>query len=92
MGEAERNRPAGLKNPAEAPLKPLAAAKESSQPSLTTKYADRVLTPKQSAEIVFKAIREDRFYIFTDSLVQELFQQRAENIIQGKNPEKPRLI
>jgi NAD(P)-dependent dehydrogenase (short-subunit alcohol dehydrogenase family) len=82
--EAERNRPAKLKNPSE-PLKPrqqAALVKQFSQAAPT-------LTPEQNADIVFKAIREGTFYIFTDPLVQELFRQRAENILKGRNPERP---
>jgi len=82
--EAERNRPAGLKNPAEPP-KPRQPAQLVSQ----FNKVSPTLTPEQSADIVFKAIREGTFYIFTDPLVQELFRQRAENILEGKNPERP---
>jgi NAD(P)-dependent dehydrogenase (short-subunit alcohol dehydrogenase family) len=83
LGDAERNRPAGLRNEQEAPPQP-------GQPSLVARFRDKVLSPEQSADIVFKAIREGDFYIFTDPLVQELFRQRAENILQGRNPENPR--
>jgi len=82
--EAERNRPAGLKNPYEPP-KPRQPAQLVSQ----FNKVSPTLTPGQSADIVFKAIREGTFYIFTDPLVQELFRQRAENILKGKNPERP---
>jgi len=84
--EAERNRPAGLKNPAEPP--------NPRQPAQLVSQFNKVsptLTPEQSADIVFKAIREGTFYIFTDPLVQELFRQRAENILKGRNPERPRV-
>jgi NAD(P)-dependent dehydrogenase (short-subunit alcohol dehydrogenase family) len=83
LGEAERNRPRELQNQPEAPRQP-------GQPSLVMQFRNKVLSPEQSADIVFKAIREDTFYIFTDPLVQELFKQRAENILQGHNPEMPR--
>jgi NAD(P)-dependent dehydrogenase (short-subunit alcohol dehydrogenase family) len=88
MGEAERNRPETLKNPGAAPLKPV-LPKASNQPSMTTRFKDKILTPEQSADIVFKAIRGGAFYIFTDPLVQELFSQRAGNITKGNNPERP---
>ena len=84
--EAERNRPVGLKNPAEPP-KPRQPAQLVSQ----FNKVSPTLTPEQSADIVFKAIREGTFYIFTDPLVQELFRQRAENILKGRNPERPRV-
>jgi NAD(P)-dependent dehydrogenase (short-subunit alcohol dehydrogenase family) len=84
--EAERNRPGNLKNPPEPPRprQPAALVKQFSQAAPT-------LSPEQSADIVFKAIQEGTFYIFTDPLVQELFRQRAENILKGHNPERPRL-
>ncbi len=82
--EAERNRPGNLKNPPEPP-------KARPQAALVSQFNKVVptLTPEQSADIVFKAIGEGTFYIFTDPLVQELFRQRAENILKGKNPERP---
>ena len=85
--EAERNRPENLKNPPEPPkkLERAALVKQFEKVSPT-------LTPEQNADIVFKAIREGTFYIFTDPLVQELFRQKAENILKGKNPEPPRWI
>jgi NAD(P)-dependent dehydrogenase (short-subunit alcohol dehydrogenase family) len=85
FGEAERNRPEEFKNPAE-------KQKAEMKPSVVGQFTKSVprLTPEQNAEIVFKAIRGEVFYIFTDPLVQELFRQRAENILQGRNPEMPR--
>jgi NAD(P)-dependent dehydrogenase (short-subunit alcohol dehydrogenase family) len=85
LNDAERNRPAELYNPPE-------AQQPSEQPSLVKQFkkADRnVISPEQSADVVFKAIRGETFYIFTDPLVNMLFKQRAENIIQGRNPELP---
>jgi NAD(P)-dependent dehydrogenase (short-subunit alcohol dehydrogenase family) len=82
--EAERNRPANFKNPPE-PTKPHQQAQLVSQ----FNKVSPTLTPEQSADIVFKAIRERTFYIFTDPLVQELFRQKSENILKGKNPERP---
>jgi NAD(P)-dependent dehydrogenase (short-subunit alcohol dehydrogenase family) len=87
LGDAERNRPRELQNPPETP-------RQSEQPSLVKQFRQtnrNVLSPEQSAEIVFRAIRENTFYIFTDPLVKALFRQRAEDILQGRNPEMPRL-
>lgn len=103
MGEAERNRPARLKNLPEnatnnkplIPSAPPAAAQtngnaEPPPPSITTRYQDRILKPDRCAELAFEGIRNNKFYIFTDTLVQELFSQRAGNIIKGGDPEKPK--
>jgi NAD(P)-dependent dehydrogenase (short-subunit alcohol dehydrogenase family) len=82
--EAERNRPADLQNPPE--------AKKSREQAALVRQFNKVsptISPEQTADIVFKAIRKGTFYIFTDPLVQELFRQRAENILRGKNPEMP---
>ena len=84
--EAERNRPASLKNTAELP-KSLPTAQLVSQ----FNKVSPTLSPEQSADIVFKAIREGTFYIFTDPLVQELFRQKSKNILEGKNPERPNI-
>jgi NAD(P)-dependent dehydrogenase (short-subunit alcohol dehydrogenase family) len=83
--DAERNRPGELQNGAKA--KPLRAK------ATLVKQFEKIspsLSPEQNADIVFKAIREGTFYIFTDPLVQELFRQRAENILHSRNPENPR--
>lgn len=84
--DAERNRPANMKN-----------GKTSQEPRPTAQLVSQfnkvapTLTPEESADLVFKAIREGTFYIFTDPLVQELFRQRADNILKGKSPERPRV-
>jgi NAD(P)-dependent dehydrogenase (short-subunit alcohol dehydrogenase family) len=85
LGDAIRNRPAELQNPPE-------TMKPPERPSLLggiRKGDWKVLTPEQSAEIVFKAIRENTFYILTDPLEKVLTKQRADNILQGLNPEPP---
>jgi short-subunit dehydrogenase len=84
--EAERNRPGNLKNPSEPP-QPRQRAELVSQ----FNKVSPTLSPEQNADIVFKAIREGKFYIFTDPLVQELFRQRAENILKGNNPDRPHI-
>ena len=84
--EAERNRPANLQNPHEPP-RPRPPAQLVSQ----FNKVSPTISPEQTADIVFKAIREGTFYIFTHPLVQELFRQRAENILKGRNPEPPHL-
>lgn len=87
LGDAERNRPKELQNPPEVP-------QQSEQPSLIKQLRKanwNVLSPGQSADIVFRAIREDTFYIFTDQLINTLFKQRVDNILQGRNPEMPQI-
>ncbi len=83
ISDAERNRPAELKTGEDEPEQP---------PSLVWKSHEtqiKVLTPAESADIVFNAIREEEFYITTDPLVNRLFRQRADNLLAGRNPELP---
>ena len=44
------------------------------------------LEPKQVADIVFKAIREVRFYILTHPEYNEAIRIRLEDILEGRNP------
>lgn len=79
LGAAERNRLG------------VVASTGSGRPTLGKLFSDvPVITPDQSADIVFEAIREERFYIWTDPLVPKLFRQLSDNILAGKNPEPPR--
>jgi NAD(P)-dependent dehydrogenase (short-subunit alcohol dehydrogenase family) len=87
LSDAGRNRPAALQNPPEAPQKP-------EKPSLVKQFQKgnrNPMSPEQCAELVFKAIREDTFYVLTDPLINTLVQQRIENILQGRNPAMPQL-
>jgi NAD(P)-dependent dehydrogenase (short-subunit alcohol dehydrogenase family) len=86
LGDAERNRPGQFQDRNE-------ASQPTERPSLIKQFGNvAVLSPEQCAEIVFKAIRQDTFYVFTDPLVAALFKQRADNILTGKNPQLPRAI
>jgi NAD(P)-dependent dehydrogenase (short-subunit alcohol dehydrogenase family) len=85
LGDAERNRPDHLHNPDDgiSPSEPPVLISPSRLATLN------VISPEQSADIVFKAIQEGVFYIFTDDLVKRLFKQRVDNILAGRNPERP---
>lgn len=87
LSQAERNRPREFQDPLEPSPPP-------ETPSLVKKFQKEHirLSPEQSAHIVFQAIREGTFYIFTDPLVAKLFKQRSDNILQGHNPERPEII
>jgi len=88
LGNAERNRPEELQNPPE-------AQHQREQPSLLKNIEKSnltVLTPEQCAEMVFKAIREDMFYILTDRLIDRLMEQRIDNILQRRNPTMPQIL
>jgi NAD(P)-dependent dehydrogenase (short-subunit alcohol dehydrogenase family) len=86
LGDAARNRPGELQNVPDEPA-------ETGQPVLSTSLRKddwEVLSPEQCADIVFKAIREDTFYILTHPMIKTLTKQRMDNILQGNNPEMPR--
>jgi NAD(P)-dependent dehydrogenase (short-subunit alcohol dehydrogenase family) len=82
LDNAERNRPAGLKNPP----RPAREYKKSPLLEQIQKGGITMLSPQQCADIVFTAIRNDEFYILTDTLIDRLARQRMENILQRRNP------
>ena len=47
---------------------------------------DDAIEPKQVAEIVFKAIKDEQFYILTHPEYNDGIRVRFEDIIQGRNP------
>lgn len=81
---AVRNRPAELRG-------------ETSEPTMSPEDEEarwasaqdnfKVISPLQLADSVFNAIKEDRFYIFTDdSKFNEMVKKRMEDILEGRNP------
>lgn len=81
--DAERNRPIGLQNEtANTPLSP--------EDKVLAEYMRQVLqagmSPLQVADYVFKAIREERFYILTHPEINTAVQIRMEDILQQRNP------
>jgi hypothetical protein len=44
------------------------------------------MLPAQVADVVFQAIREDRFYIFTHPEDKAAVRTRMEDILQERNP------
>jgi NAD(P)-dependent dehydrogenase (short-subunit alcohol dehydrogenase family) len=47
------------------------------------------LPPSQVADQVFKAIKEERFYILTDLRWTEVIRQRVERLLRLENPQSP---
>ncbi len=81
--EAERNRPESLQNPSsEQNIGPEAAAKLQA----VQQFVQTGMAPSQVAEIVFDAIRQEKFYILTDPVTKKLVQLRMEDILQERNP------
>jgi hypothetical protein len=44
------------------------------------------LAPSQVAEMVFDAIRQEKFYIFTHPTTKQLVQLRMEDVLQERMP------
>jgi NAD(P)-dependent dehydrogenase (short-subunit alcohol dehydrogenase family) len=82
--ESERNRPIKLRDePRAMSLEQqamLRAAKES---------VEAGMSPDELASHVFRAIREERFYIFTHPEEMQSIRERMENILHGRNPRNP---
>jgi NAD(P)-dependent dehydrogenase (short-subunit alcohol dehydrogenase family) len=76
--ESGRNRPPSLRN------EPVEANPE--QRAILEEFREKVaggLTPQQVADDVFRAIREKRLYVFTDTEYESAAQGRMENILQS---------
>ena len=79
IGEAERNRPAGLKNDGDAEVPPQAQAfGEAFRAMLASGIA-----PGAVADAVVDAIRNDRLYILTNAETVERVQQRTSRIVDS---------
>ena len=88
LNEAERNRPAGLWNPpGENPPTPEEQALE----RLFQEMNQSGITPEQCAELVFRAIQQNTFYILTHPELSTAVQKRMEDILQGRNPTLPQI-
>lgn len=84
IGNAERNRPAELKNEP-VPLSPEMQAGRAVFQSLIAAS----MPPNQVAEMVFDAIRKDQFYILTDPGWMDLVRLRTSKLLELENPEDP---
>jgi NAD(P)-dependent dehydrogenase (short-subunit alcohol dehydrogenase family) len=81
--ESARNRPGHL--PDREPLDPASAAGWQALCQLVPAG----MSPAQVADAVFKALREDRFYIFTHPEDKESVRTRMEDILQERSPTFP---
>ena len=85
--DAQRNRPARLQDASvKEPLSPQAEA-------VVQRFQQAVreaMPPGQVADIVFEAIREERFYILTHPTWKAAIQVRMEDMLQERNPTLPK--
>jgi NAD(P)-dependent dehydrogenase (short-subunit alcohol dehydrogenase family) len=85
--DAERNRPARLQNAPDGkePSPRAEAVRQFMEQALRD-----AMPPQQLADIVFEAIREERFYILPDPIWKKGIQSRMEDILQERNPTLPK--
>jgi NAD(P)-dependent dehydrogenase (short-subunit alcohol dehydrogenase family) len=85
--DSQRNRPARLQNAPDGKESPpqAEAVRQRIQQALR-----EGMPPQQVADIVFGAIREERFYILTHPTWKGAIQIRMEDILQERNPTLPR--
>jgi NAD(P)-dependent dehydrogenase (short-subunit alcohol dehydrogenase family) len=80
--ESDRNRPAELQNASQMQLNPAGEAfLQYMQQAVETG-----MPPEKVAEIVFQAIREEKFYILTHPEFKAAIESRNEDVLQGRNP------
>jgi len=78
-----RNRPRELRNEQEPP-----GAAEGAE--LRRRMHQRLaagMPPAEVAEILVRAVREERFYVLTDHEWDERIRRRTEDVLRGRNPE-----
>ncbi len=88
--DAARNRPIHLQNEAD-PAQVASDAQTKAILDAIRPTLQEGISPQQVADEVFKAIREETFYILTHTGYNPWIQARLENILQGRNPINPRM-
>ncbi len=81
---ADRNRPARWQN--EEPSEQAEARRQQSLESTRRFLADG-MPPEEVAEMVFEAIRDERFYILTHPAIKTNVRMRMEDILEERTPE-----
>jgi short-subunit dehydrogenase len=80
--ESARNRPKELQNPSGDLLTP----ERQTLLKLFQESLESAMSSEQCAELVFRAIQQNTFYILTRTKDKEDIQQRMENILRGRAP------
>ena len=85
--DAERNRPQAVQDaPQEQQMSPETAAMAEMVIQVMRQLAQAGLPPSQVAEMVFDAIRQEKFYILTHPTTKQAVQLRMEAILQERVP------
>lgn len=83
---SDRNRPEELRNPPPLPMPPDVQALIDNMLQQVAQQLEAGMSPAELADIVFDAIREERFYILTHLEYNPVVRQRMEDILQQRNP------
>ena len=81
--DSARNRPADLQNEV---VQRKASPEEEAVLQLMHQAVEAGMPPPQVADIVFKAIRDEKFYIFSHPEWKEAIRTRMEDVLQERNP------
>lgn len=81
--EAGRNRPSALQN---APREGQRVPKKSALEETVTKAIQAGIAPSQVAEIVFEAVRQEKFYIFTHPNTKRVIEERINGVLEERLP------
>ncbi len=85
-----RNRPAELQNDPEMESKLRETPEFQFIEQFLRKMVEDGMSPQDTAECVFNAIKEDKFYILANAgYLKDMANMRAEDIIQERNPTNP---
>ena len=82
--DSERNRPVALQNESAEMTPAQKGAREAAKKAL-----EAGMSPVVAADLVFKAIVEERFYILTHPEEMPHIRDRMENVLSGLNPRNP---
>jgi hypothetical protein len=85
IAESERNRPAELQDSQQSLSKEAKARNE----MIKQAVASGKISAAQVAEMVFDAVRNERFYILTHKKILASVAQRFEDIVAERNPLDP---
>lgn len=86
MMDAERNRPEALQDAPDAKI--ISEDAEKLEQDLRTGI-ENAMSPQQLADIVFNAIRTEKFYILGNPRIKQRVQTRMEDILKERNPTLP---
>ena len=82
--QSARNRPAAMLNEGE-----LTASQRAAQTFTEKAVTSGKVSAEQVAELTFDAVREDRFYIYSEQEPLAQVRKRMEDVLQSRNPYDP---